>query len=453
VIRGALAMGYGILPVGLLRSWIGGLILAQLLFGVGGGFAQVKGTVTEGNINPLRIAIPAFVPAGPPDGQLASGVAGIVAADLERSGLFAPLDPASFIEHIDDVNRSPRFADWQAINAQALVAGRAETLPDGRVKAEFRLWDPFTSKQLAGQQFAVRADSWRRLGHIIADAIYERMTGDKGYFDTRVVFIDETGAKDNRVKRLAVMDQDGANLKVLTQGHELILTPRFSPANQQVVYTAYDRGNPHVYLQDLVSGQRQMLGNFDAMTFAPRFSPDGGRVLFSLQQGATSGIYEYDLASQRSRQITSTNAIDTGPSYAPDQRQIAFESDRDGTQQLFVMNADGSGQQRLSHGDGRYSTPVWSPRGDLIAFTKMLDGRFLIGVMRPDGTGERILTGGFHNEGPTWAPNGRVLMFFRESQGESGGPKLFTIDLTGYNERQIPTPHFGSDPAWSPRIN
>ena len=430
-----------------------GLIAALFPLGSPLALAQAKITVTEGNINPLRIAIPAFIAGNPADDQLAPSVTGIVSADLERSGLFAPLDPASFIEHPDDVNRPPRFADWQSLNAQALVVGRAETLPDGRVKAEFRLWDPFTSKQLAGQQFAVRAESWRRLGHIVADAIYERMTGDKGYFDTRVVFIDETGAKDNRIKKLAVMDQDGANLKVLSQGRELILGPRFSPTSQQVVYTAYEQGNPHVYLQDLASGQRQVLGNFDGMTFAPRFSPDGGRVLFSLQQGGGSSIFEIDLASHQSRQITANTAIDTGPCYSPDQHQIVFESDRDGTQQLFVMNADGSGQTRLSHGEGRYSTPVWSPRGDLIAFTKMLDGRFLIGVMRPDGTGERILTGGFHNEGPTWAPNGRVLMFFRESQGESGGPKLFSIDLTGYNERQIPTPHFGSDPAWSPRVN
>ena len=433
---------------------VAALVLASIVFVPQFATAQVKGTVTEGNINPLRIAVSPFVPgAGAQDGELSAGVSGVVAADLERSGLFAPLDPASFIEHIANPNQPPRFADWQAISTQALVTGGATTLPDGRVRAEFRLWDPYTSKQLAGQQFAVKADNWRRLGHIIADAIYQRMTGEKGYFDTRVVFIDETGPKDNRVKRLAVMDQDGFNIRVLTQGKDLILTPRFSPNSQQIVYTAFEKGNPRVYLQDLATGQRSLVGNFDGMTFAPHFSPDGQRVIFSLQQGSTSSIFEYDLNSHQARQVTAAQGLDTSPSYAPDSRQIVFESDRDGTQQLFVMNADGSGQHRLSTGEGRYSTPVWSPRGDLIAFTKMLDGRFLIGVMRPDGTGERILTGGFHNEGPTWAPNGRVLMFFRESQGASGGPKLFTIDLTGYNERQIPTPHFGSDPAWSPRVN
>ena len=390
------------------------------------------------------------MPGSEADGELSAGVSGVVAADLERSGLFAPLDPAAFIEQITDPNRPPRFPDWQAISAQALVVGSARALPDGRVRAEFRLWDPISGKQLLGQQFAVSAQSWRRLGHIIADAVYQRMTGERGYFDTRVVFIDETGPKDNRVKKLAVMDQDGFNMRVLSQGKDLILSPRFSPTRQQVVYTAYEKGNPRVYLQDLASGNRSQVGNFDSMTFAPQFSPDGGRVVFSMERGGATSIFEHDLGSRQTRQITQSQSIDTSPSYAPDGSQIVFESDRDGTQQLFVMNADGSGQRRLSHGEGRYSTPTWSPRGDLIAFTKMLDGRFLIGVMRPDGSGERILTGGFHNEGPTWAPNGRVLMFFRESQGESGGPKLFTIDLTGYNERQIPTPHFGSDPAWSP---
>ncbi len=439
----------GVVRAGLLAA----LLMAPMVFVPQQVIAQVKGTVTEGNINPLRIAVSPFVPGSAQDGQLSAGVAGVVAADLERSGLFAPLDPASFIEQINNPNQPPRFADWQAISAQALVVGSATTLPDGRVRAEFRLWDPYTAKQLAGQQFAVRADNWRRLGHIIADAIYERMTGEKGYFDTRVVFIDETGPKDNRIKRLAVMDQDGFNMRVLTQGKDLILTPRFSPSSQQIVYTAFEKGNPRVYLQDLATGQRSLVGNFDGMTFAPHFAPDGRRVIFSLQQGSTSSIFEYDLGSRQARQVTASQGLDTSPSYSPDSRQIVFESDRDGTQQLFLMNADGSGQRRLSTGEGRYSTPIWSPRGDLIAFTKMLDGRFLIGVMRPDGTGERILTGGFHNEGPTWAPNGRVLMFFRESQGASGGPKLFTIDLTGYNERQIPTPHFGSDPAWSPRVN
>jgi TolB protein len=288
---------------------------------------------------------------------------------------------------------------------------------------------------------------------MIADAIYQRMTGEKGYFDTRIVFIDETGSKKQRIKRLAIMDQDGFNVRLLSKGRELVLTPRFSPTSQQVTYMSYAGNRPRVVLLNLRTGVKSVVGDFPGMTFAPRFAPDGRRIIMSLQSGGNTAIYEMDLQSRRTRQLTQTQGIDTGPCYSPDGRHIVFESDRTGNQQLFVMNADGSGQRRISSGGGRYSTPVWSPRGDLIAFTKQLGGRFLIGVMRPDGSGERILTEGFHNEGPTWAPNGRVIMFFRESRGTHGGPRLFTVDLTGYNERQVPSPAFASDPAWSPPIN
>lgn len=414
--------------------------------------AQLDVDITQGNIDPLRIAIPYFLP-GDGDPQLAAQISDVIAADLERSGLFAPLDRAAFIEQIQDVNAVPRFPDWQALNAQALVVGRAGVQADGRVKAEFRLWDVFTSKQLAGQQFAANADTWRRVAHLIADQIYERLTGEKGYFDTRIVFIDETGPKDSRVKRLSVMDQDGFNLRLLSKGSELILTPRFSPVNQLITYAAYQNGNPQVFLHNLETGQRQLVGQFPGMTFAPRFSPDGQRIVMSMGEAGATSIFEFDLRSRQTRQLTQTPAIDTGPCYSPDGNQIVFESDRESGQQLWVMNADGSGQRRISFGEGRYSTPVWSPRGDLIAFTKIVDGRFLIGVIQPDGSGERIITGGFHNEGPTWAPNGRVMMFFRESQGANGGPKLFSVDLTGYNERLVPTPNFASDPAWSPWLH
>ena len=324
---------------------------------------------------------------------------------------------------------------------------------DGRIVSEFRLWDVASGRQLAGQRFATSAQNWRRVGHIIADQVYQQLTGEKGYFDTHVVFVDETGPKDHRIKRLAIMDQDGKNVRLLSRGNELVLTPRFSPTSQEITFMSYTGDQPRVFLMNLETGQRQMVGDFPGMTFAPRFSPDGQRVIMSLQNGGNSSIYEMDLRNHQKRQLTPGTAIDTSPSYAPDGRQIAFETDRDGTQEIYVMNADGSNPHRISLGDGRYSTPVWSPRGDYVAFTKQLGGRFLIGVMRPDGSGERILTEGFHNEGPTWAPNGRVLMFFRDSPGAEGGPRIYSIDLTGYNERLVPTPSFASDPAWSPLLN
>ncbi|MCG8563402.1 MAG: Tol-Pal system beta propeller repeat protein TolB [Hyphomicrobiales bacterium] len=415
--------------------------------------AVVEIDITQGNVQPLPIAITEFKGGTQAEQQLGADIAGVVLSDLERSGLFKPIDRSAFIEKIDDVNRQPRFADWRVINAQALVVGRVTRLANGRLKTEFRLWDVFAGSQLAGQQFLTQPRNWRRIGHIIADAIYERLTGEKGYFDTRIVFVDETGPKNARVKRLAIMDQDGHNLRMLTTGQSLVLTPRFSPTSQEITYMSYAGGRPRVYLLNIETGQKEIVGDFPGMTFAPRFSPDGQKIVMSLQSGGNSNIYLMDLSSRRTFRMTNTPAIDTAPSFSPDGRQLVFESDRGGTQQLYTMRSDGTNQRRISIGEGRYSTPVWSPRGDLIAFTKKLGGQFLIGVMRPDGSGERILTEGFHNEGPTWAPNGRVLMFFRESRGAGGGPRLFTIDLTGYNERPVVTPSFGSDPAWSPLIN
>lgn len=414
--------------------------------------ALVEIDVTRGNIQPLPIAIPSFV-AGGTDAQLGIDIAGVISSDLQRSGLFVPLDPATFIQKSVDPAVTPNFADWRAINAQALVSGGVARQPDGRLRADFRLWDVGAGQQMTGQQFFTSPDNWRRVAHIIADAIYERLTGEQGYFDTRVVFVDETGPKDNRVKRLAIMDQDGANVRYLTRGTDLVLTPRFNPSSQEITYMAYSGDQPKVYLLNIETGQRELVGDFPGMTFAPRFSPDGQRVAMSLQQGGNANIFALDLRTRRTTRLTDDAAIDTSPSYSPDGSQIVFESDRGGSQQLYVMNADGSNPHRITFGEGTYSTPVWSPRGDLIAFTRRRGGQFAIGVIRPDGSGERILTEGFHNEGPTWSPNGRVLMFFRDTPGANGGPQLWTIDLTGYNEFRVPTPAFASDPAWSPLIN
>jgi TolB protein len=414
--------------------------------------AVVELNITQGTIQALPIAIPDFAGDGSVDAQAAREISDVVASDLRASGLFSPIDQKAFVEKGVGTDSVPRFEDWRVVNAQALVVGRIGSA-DGRLKAEFRLWDVFAGKQLAGEQFFARPKDARRIGHIIADSIYERITGEKGYFDTRIVFVDESGPKDKRMKRLAIMDQDGYNVRLLTTGQNLVLTPRFSPSTQDITYMSFEGDTPRVYLLNIETGQKEIVGAFPGMTFAPRFSPDGQRIVMSLEQEGNSNLFAMDLRSRRTLQLTNTNAIDTAPCYSPDGQQIVFETDRDGSQQIYVMDADGKNQRRISRGEGSYSTPVWSPRGDLIAVTKMLGGQFLIGVMKPDGTGERILTEGFHNEGPTWAPNGRVLMFFRESPGAAGGPKLYTIDLTGYNERQVATPAFGSDPAWSPLIN
>jgi TolB protein len=415
-------------------------------------FAQLRLDVTQGNIQPMPIALPDFVAGSPADLEVSRNVTGIITGNLRRSGLFAPIDPQAYIEKIVNPDAVPRFPDWRAINAQALVTGRVTRQNDGRLKAEFRLWDVFAGQQQAGQQYFTTPDNWRRIGHIISDAIYERLTGEKGYFDTRIVFVDESGPKERRIKRLTIMDQDGANVRYLTRGDDLVLTPRFSPSTQEITYMSFGQGDPRVFLLNIETGQREIVGNFPGMTFAPRFSPDGQRVIMSLQQGSHSNLFVMDLRSKAVSRLTQTPAIDTAPSYSPDGTRICFESDRGGSQQIYVMSASGGNAQRISFGEGSYSTPVWSPRGDTIAFTKQGGGRFGIGIMRTDGSGERLLTEGFHNEGPTFAPNGRVIMFFRDPGGNSG-PSLFTVDITGRNEQRVPTPSFASDPAWSPLLS
>jgi TolB protein len=417
-------------------------------------FAELSIDITRGQVQPLPIAITTFHSPDPSGAKIGSDISGVISANLERSGLFKPLDPRAFIQTPEALQAGPRFGDWRVINAQALVGGAVHQAPDGRVRAEFRLWDVAAEQQLIG--VAYTSDNWRRIAHIISDAIYKRITGEDGYFDTRVVYIAESGPLQRRVKRLGIMDQDGANNRFLTDGRFLVLTPRFSPTAQEITYLSYVNNKPRVYLYNIDTGQQEILGDFPGMTFAPRFSPDGNRVIMSMAQDGNTEIYAMDLRTRRVQRLTNHPAIDTSPCYSPDGRNIVFNSDRGGAQQLYVMDSDGNNVRRISFGTGRYATPVWSPRSDLIAFTKFSESEFFIGVIRPDGSQERLLTKGFLVEAPTWAPNGRVLMYFKQNpsdqRGQGTNSRLYSIDLTGYNEREIITPTEASDPAWSPLI-
>lgn len=414
--------------------------------------AELRVDITRGTIEPMPIAVSGFFSGSPAHAAFATQIPQVVAADLEGSGLFKPVNPQAFVQDVNSIqNQGPRFGEWRAISTQALVTGSVTQTPDGRARVEFRLWDVFSEKQLIGMAYTTTPENWRRIAHIIADEIYKNLTGENGYFDSRIVYVAESGTPQARVKRLAIMDQDGHNHRYLTDGRELVLTPRFSPSRQQIAYMSYGQQGPRVYLYDINSGRHELLGNFPNMTFAPRFSPDGNRVVMSMAANGNTDIYMMDLSSRQPRRITTDSSIDTAPSFSPDGRRIVFESDRGGTQQLYVMNADGSGQQRITFGKGRYANPVWSPRGDLIAFTRMYQGQFYIGVIRPDGKGERLITNAYHVEGPSWSPNGRVLTYFKErATGGGRQAKIYTIDITGYNERWLQTPQDGSDPAWSP---
>ena len=432
------------------------LTLAFSLQALTPAYADISVDITRGVSEPIPLAIPTFYGAGGSEAQVGRDIAQVVSNDLVRSGLFSMVDPHAFIQDMDSLLVAPRFADWRVLSAQGLVVGRVTAQPDGRLKVEFRLWDVFNEQQMTGLAYFTIPGNWRRVAHIIADAIYKRITGEDGYFDTRIVYVAESGLATSRVKRLAIMDQDGENHKFLSDGRALVLTPRFSPTLQEITYMAYYNNKPRVYLFNIDTGRQEVLGDFPAMTFAPRFAPDGNKVIFSLSTGGNADIYTMDLRTRRTQQLTNSASINTSPSYAPDGKRIVFESDRGGAQQLYTMSANGSDVQRISFGEGRYATPVWSPRGDLIAFTKQHGGRFYIGVIRPDGSGERLLTEAYHVEGPTWAPNGRVLMYFKDlpsgPSGNSRSSHIYSIDLTGNNERQVSTPIDASDPAWSPLI-
>ena len=446
--------------IGAPRRWILLAAILAILEIVGAGSgparAQIEIDIMRGSVEPMPVAVTDLYGERPEAAWLGAEIGRVIAADLERSGLFKPIDPRAFIQSAAEVQTGLRFADWRVLNAQGLVTGKVEFGNDGRLEVEFSLWDVFAGERLIGWGLRTPPEFWRRIAHKIADMIYERLTGETGYFDTRIIYIAETGAITEPIKRLAIMDQDGANLRYLTNGDNLVLTPRFSPDpdEQEITYLLYLHGKPRVYLYNVDTGQQEVLErNFPGMTFAPRFSPDGSKVVMTYAQDGNSEIYEMDLQTREIERLTNNPAIDTAPTYSPDGEYVTFESDRGGTQQIYVMRSDGRDVRRISFGNGRYGTPVWSPRGDLIAFTKSRKGTFYIGVMHPDGSGERLLAEGFLVEGPSWAPNGRVLIFTRQQVvGDGHRNELVSIDLTGYNRRVIVTPTGASDPAWSPLL-
>jgi len=421
--------------------------------------ALIKVDITRGNLDPLPIAVsPLYVESTSENlenldtKKLGVNISSIIEKNFKSTGLFNPLKREAFVQKPDIAHLKPRFEDWRLIKAQALVTGKL-SVKNNKLKVEFRLWDLTASKEMIALSFTTTPANWRRVAHIISDKIYERLTGEEGYFDTRIIYVAESGPKNQRVKKLAIMDQDGAKTKYLTLGNELVLTPRFNPSNQMVTYLSYFRNLPRVYLLDIETGKQEVVGNFPGMTFAPRFSPDGKKIIMSFAKDGNSDIFTMDLETRVVERITEHSSIDTSPSYSPDGKYICFNSDRSGLQQIYVMKSDGSNVKRITFGNGIYGTPVWSPRGDLIAFTKVRKGKFYIGVMRSDGTGERLLTENFYQEAPSWSPNGRVLVFYRETksgaQGKGFSAKLWSIDITGYNERKIKTETDASDPSWS----
>jgi len=430
------------------HAWIAACVVGlSALAGAAPAQADITVDVNQAAVQPLPIAITSF--GGDPTGAQISAV---VSADLERSGLFRPLDPATFREQ-PDANMTPTFDAWKSISAQALLVGAVSNGGDGRLSVDFRLWDVYAGDQLVGTRLTATPDSWRTIAHQIADAVYEKLTGEKGYFDTRVVFVAESGPKTHRVTRLAIMDQDGANPSYLTDGSAMVFSPRFSTKRQEITYMVLRPTGASIYLKNLETGREEVLGRFPdmTMTMAPRFSPDDSKVAFAAEKSGAVNIYVMDLVNHQTRRLTDSISIDTSPSFSPDGGQIVFNSDRGGSPQIYVMGAGGGGARRISFGSGRYNAPVWSPDGKLIAFVKQQGASFSIGVMSPDGSGERILTTSYFADEPVWAPNGRVIMFERKLS--DGASRLWTVDLTGHIQKDANYPYSGSDPAWSPLLH
>jgi len=414
--------------------------------------------IMGGNIQAMPIAISYFsTEENLKELNLHKNIPNLIANNLINSGLFKLLDRDAYMQNPDQLNARPKFRDWRIIDAQALISGKIIKITEDKLSVSVELWDIYGEKRMFGLSLSSKIKSWRRISHIISDKIYERLTGEEGYFDTRIVYISESGSQKNKIKRLAIMDQDGGNHKYLTDGKSLVLTPRFSPNQQQITFFSYNGIKaglkPSIYLYNLLSGKIEILGQFPGMSFAPRFSPDGLDLVMSLAQNGTTNIHIMNLKSKKTNQLTKGRSIDTSPSFSPDGKKIVFNSDRSGGQHLYVMKRNGKNAKRISFGRGSYATPVWSPRGDYIAFTKFTRGRFFIGLMRPDGSEERLIAEGYLTEGPTWAPGGRVLSFFRQIPQQNGSMKtrLFVIDITGYRERELNTPEDASDPAWSPK--
>ena len=415
------------------------------------GCAVLNIDINRGYNEPIPVAIEKFEVISRDANQLARSITAVIKNDLENSGLFRIIRENAFLENISFTS-TPNFSNWRKINANVLVLGQVEEVAGtNTLKTNFKIWDPYKERDFISGTLKIDKRFWRRVAHRIADSVYHCITGDKGYFDSQILFVAESGSMHNRKKRLAVMDQDGASFRYITNNTEMILNPRFDHKSHRVIYMSYSNQIPQVFLLDIPTGRNSLIGHFPGMSFAPRFAPDGFNAILSLAKNGTTSIYEINLNTKSARKIVGDiGSISTSPSYSPDGQYITFNSDRSGGRQLYVIDRNGNNLRRISFGQGSYATPVWSPRGDYIAFTKIYRGMFYIGVMKPDGSGERLLTSSWYEEAPTWSPNGRVIMFYRKDK--QGYGKIYAVDITGDNERIIPTPVAAVDPAWSPLL-
>ncbi len=436
------------------------IIIYLFIFNINNIFAIETINIERATIDPVPIAINMFDTNNIDTNIIAKNIVSVISNDLKISGLFRPISSSSFIEQKFGIKHQPLFAAWKQINANLIVNGEVISINKDKIRVSFILWDIMLMKDIYGEVLETSTNLWRRVAHKISDKIYEKITGDQGYFDTKVTYVAESGPYLKRVKRIAIMDYDGANHQYLTNGKALALTPRLSPKSDKLMYVSYLGKKPKIYIRDLKTGREKIMGDLPFMSFAPRFSPDGSKAIMSIAKNGSTHIFEMDLNNMKLTQLTNGIAINTSPSYSPDGMKLVFNSDRSGSRQLYIMNRDGSNVERISFSSGYYTSPVWSPNGDYIAFTKMTRTEgFTIGIMRIDKNnqsvvsgGERMIARGYLVEGPVWAPNGRIIMFAKsfKLQGKTQGiSSIYSIDINGYNERMLKTPSDASDPEWS----
>jgi TolB protein len=409
-------------------------------------------TLRTGDVQPTPIGVEAMIYDGTDyitsrDSTLMDYATRILRRDLDFYADFELIEVDSFFIKLYEIAELDLFG-WQRLGAQYVV--KLETaFPGKMMRVRWKLRDANTKRQFASGVVDRPKDEWRQLGHEIANEIVTTLTGDPGIFLTNLVYVKQNG----KAKELFVSDYDGANERQLTNNGSLNLSPVFTPTGDAVYFCSYQDGDPHLYKVSLTGGKTTKVAAFPGLVAAPAISPDGNKIACTLTKDGNSEIYVLDLQGNVIKRLTRHWSIDTSPTWSPDGRMIAFSSDRSGAPQVYTMDADGLNVRRLTFQTGYNDSPIWSERGNRITFvSRTKGGRFDLASIDTSGVGYRLLTqrGHGHNENPHFSPDGKHIVF---SSTRLGPLEIFTMDVTGRNQRRL-TRHNGcSNPVWGPLTN
>lgn len=368
-------------------------------------------------------------------------LASIVRADLERSGQFLFVSPVSGMQ--DETSRPELFA-WRESGADSLLTGSITRLADGRLDVRFRLWDVVRGQDLGGLSYPVRAQDLRLVAHRIADHVYEKITGEKGVFSTRIAYVTKAGPRYT----LWVADADGQNARAALTSPEPIISPSWAPGGLQLAYVSFEARKPVIYAHDVASGKRRLLANFKGSNSAPTWSPDGRQLVATLSLSGNSQIYAMDVNGGPPRRLTQTASIDTEPVFSADGRLIYFVSDRGGSPQIYRMGTQGDNAERVTF-EGSYNiSPAPSPDGRWLAFIARVDGAFRLHLMDVSSGSVTALTDSAADENPSFSPNSRMIIYATRDRGQEA---LMTTSLDGrVKTRLAGAPGDIREPEWGP---